>query len=63
MATDYTEKWPELAPEWCDDEIGKAVSELTNVATPPTDVRGRELEQRIAILKRVKADYEAMFGA
>jgi hypothetical protein len=63
MATDYTEKWPKLAPQWCHDEIANAASELADMSTPLTHERAQQLKQRIAILQRVKADYEAMFSA
>jgi hypothetical protein len=63
MPTDYTSNWPSLASQWCNDEIEKAQAELADKATPPTFLRGRQLEQRIAVLRRIKADYEAMFRA
>jgi hypothetical protein len=63
MSTDYINQWPTFAPQWCDDEIRKAQAELADKTTPPTYVRWRELEQRIEILRRIKADYEALFRA
>jgi hypothetical protein len=63
MPTDYTNQWPSLASQWCDDEIRKAQAELADKAAPPSYLRGRELEQRIVILRRIKADYETMFRA
>jgi len=61
MPTDYNNQWPTLAPQWCDDEITKAQAKLADKDRPPTYVRRRALEERIAVLRRIKADYEATF--
>ena len=56
MATDYEKQWPTLVPEWCQDQIAEIDRELSQ---KPTAARQAQLDQRKAILNRIKRDYEA----
>ena len=56
MTTNREKEWPDLIRKWCQDEIKQIDREL---ADGPAPARKEELEQRRAIIDRVRREYEA----
>jgi hypothetical protein len=63
MPTDYEKEWPSLLPQWCQDEVARQERKLLDKINPPSEARAEELERKIAVLTRIRKDYEGKQSA